>query len=110
MSCLELLEPCLEVRGENVADTQTVAADLVGISRSDTFQCRADLAFSGSCFISRIQKPVSRQDKVCLFGNVELLLRIDALLGDVAALLAECNRVKYYTASYDVRGPIPENT
>ena len=110
MSVLEFLESCLEIRSEDVAYTETVTADLVGIGRSDTFQCGADLALSGSCFVCRIQKPVCRQDKVSLLGNVQFGLGVDAHLADVAALLAECDRVKNHTVSDDVRGTLPENT
>ena len=44
-----------------------------------------------------------------LLGNVQFGLGVDAHLADVAALLAECDRVKYHTASDDVRGTLPEH-
>ena len=108
MSGLELPEPLLEVWSKDVADPETVPADLVGVGRSDAFQRGADLALPSRSLVGRVQKPVGRKNQVRLLGYEQLLLRVDVHLLHVRAFLPQRDRIQNDTASDDVGGAFTE--
>ena len=109
MPCLEPGEPLLEIRSEDIPDPEAVAAYLVCVGRADTLEGGANLALACGCLVCGIQKFVRRKDEMSLLGNVNPLLCVNAHLCDIAAFLAEGDRVENDSASYDVGGTLAEN-
>ena len=108
MPLLELGEPVAEVIRKYVSDPEAVAADLVGVGRSNALEGGAYLALACSGLLCCVEQLVGRKDEVGLLGDAYLPVRVDAEFLHACALLPEGDRVKYDTAAYDVGGTIPE--
>ena len=109
MTVLKGGEALLEIRGENVAHAQAVAADLVRISGTDAFQRGSDLAFTGGCFQGGIHQFMGGEDQMGLLGNNNFFAGVDAHFGYVAAFLAECHGIQYDTVADDVLAALAED-
>ena len=111
MLCLELCKSLCKVSCKDISYTKTITAYLVSVCRTDTLECRTDLALTHCSLVGCIEKSVSRQDEMCLLCNHDsLIYRNACLCSDVVAFTLEGDRVKNYSVSYDVCGILSEDT
>ena len=99
-----------EFRTQHVADTHARTTYLVRIGRADTLSGRTDTGAAFGRLLRGVEHPVSRQDQVCLLGNLQAPLQIVAALGQRRSLLAEKNRVEDHPVADDVGFTALENT
>ena len=86
-----------------------MAADFVGVARSDALEGGSDLALSGSLLVGGVKKPVGREDDVGLAGEDKPLADWDSRFRELVTLLLEGDRVEDHAVAYDVCGAVPEN-
>ena len=63
---------------EEVAKTQTVAADLVGVCRADAFTGSSNLGTAFRTFIGRVEQTVCRHNQMHLLRYFQHFLKVDA--------------------------------
>ena len=77
---LDMTVTCLPVLRlktlQNIAHTQTVSADLIGVCRTDALAGRTDLRLPFCRFVGLIQKAVCRQNQMRFLGNEQVFLHV----------------------------------
>ena len=99
-----------KVGTQDVAHTQAVAGDLVGVGRADTFARGAYFLGTLLALLGCIQQAVSRQNQVGTLSNREPLAYIDAHSLDGVNLFHQNDRIDNYAVANDVLCPLTENT
>ena len=94
---------------ENITHTQSVAAYLVGISRSDTLAGGANLSITLQLLVCSIEQAVSRHNQVSLLRNLQDTLNVHTTLLKRLCLFAEQHRVEHHAISYNVDLSMLEN-
>ena len=109
VECLNHLDMTLTRHGiflieviQNIAHTQTVTADLVGVSRTDTLARSANLGFPFCRLVGFVQQAVGRQDQVRFLGYIETLRQRVSRLRQFFRLFHKQQRVKHHTIADDV--------
>ena len=87
---------------QDIADAQSVPADLIRIGRANALAGRADFAASLGRFVSRIQKTVCRQNQMRLFGNIEPVGQFMPCGFERFRLGLEQGRVKHHAVTDDI--------
>ncbi len=72
---------------EDVAHTQSVARNLVGVGGSDALACGAHFVLALGSLVGGVEQSVGRHDEVCLFRNVESLAQGVPAALEVAGLV-----------------------
>ena len=71
---------------EDVANSETYACCLVGVSRTNALAGRTYLILTLSSFVSAVEYAVSRQDEVCAATDVNTILEFVACIFEFARL------------------------
>ena len=109
MACLERLVFLCEVVGADVSDAESVAADLVGVARTDALEGGTYLALACGLFVGRVKKPVRRQDEVRLVRDHKPFADRDSCGRKLVAFGLESYWIEYDAVADYVGGPFPEN-
>ena len=85
-----------------VAESQTVAAHFIGVSRAYAFACGAYFGSSFGFFVSCVKKAVCRHDQMGFLGQFEHFFQFNTALFESFSFFAEENWVKYHAVAYYV--------
>ena len=107
--CLMSLILSLEVI-QNVANTQTSTAHLIGISRTNALACSSHLVLTLRGFDGSIEHTMSRHDEMCFFRDIETALQVVTALLKILGLLHEKVWSQYHTITNDVYLATLKNT
>ncbi len=87
---------------EDVAHSQTVARNLVGVCRSDAFSCCAYLALSFGRLIGTVKNAVGGHYKMCLFRYVKPAFQVVSAFLQFLGFGHEQVGGKHHTVAYDI--------
>ena len=94
---------------EHVAQTQTVARNLVGVGRADALARGADFAGAFGCLVGSVEQAMGGGDEIDFLRNAEDVAQGDAALLKLLGFLTEQHRVEHHAVAYDVNLPMLEN-
>ena len=95
---------------QNIANTQTSTAHLVGISRTNTLACSSHLVLTLRGFDGSIEHTMSRHDEMCFLRDIETALQVVTALLKILGLLHEKVGSQYHTITNDVYLATLKNT
>ena len=95
---------------QQVTYAQTVAADLIGVSRADAFTGRTDFTGTFCSFVSGIQDTMGRQDQMSFLRDTQLFSQVVSAGSECLRFLLEQQRIQYDTVTDNVYLASLENT
>ena len=95
---------------QDITYTQTVTANLIGISRTDTFTRRAYFSITFRSFVSGVQYAVGRQDEMRFLRNMQARFQVMTGCFQCFSLCLEESRIKHHAITNDIHLVTLENS
>ena len=95
---------------QNIAHTNTHAANLIGVGRTDALACCSHFVLTLGRLVCGVEQTVGRQNQVRLLRYVKAFGKVVSRLRKCLGFSLEQRRVEHYSVAYDVHLVALENS